>query len=270
MELDETLEPQAEPPATFEEGPREGPERLSVRRDWAETPTDALKEPGGAIPDLPVWEEPGAGIRQPQQPAAPKERLRLVPRGRDESTAPLRAPLTLRATASLVECAKLCEQLAHEWRASSVVPTLEDVVMRAAARAFREVWGTNTPIGLRRIDGGSEQLSLAPDAAGQSFRQFIAELAAAPREHSDADFVVTSFLATAVEQADPRLDDGFFALTIGAERERVVLDRNVPAHGRATTLSLAYPPESIPDGVAVALLTRIAELVEAPYALLAD
>lgn len=270
MELDETLEPQADPHTPFQEGPVEEPERLSLRRGWDETPTDALKEPGGAIPDLPVWEEPGGAVRQPRQPAAPKEPLRLVPRGRDQSTAPLAASLTLRATASLVESAKLCEQLAYEWRASSVVPTLEGVVMRAAARAFREVWGTNALIGLRRIDGGSEQLSLAPDAAGQTFRQFIAELAAAPREHSDADFVVTSFLATAVEQADPRLGDGFFALTIGAEQVRVVLEQNVPQHARITTLSLAYTPESIPDGVAAALLTRICELVEAPYALLAD
>lgn len=267
--MDEEIVP---PPreASPDEHLDDDPEQFFIPGGWDQTPTDALKEPGGAIPDLPVWDQPDAAYRQSPQPATAKEPLRLAPRERDESTAPFASTLTLRATVSLGECAKLCDQLAHEWRANALVPTFEDVVLRAAARAFGEVWGTNAPVGLRRIDGGSELLALAPATTGNSFRQFVAEFADTPREETEADFVVTSFLATGVEQADPRLATGFFALTIGAERMVVVLERNVPSHGREITLSLAYSSESVSDGVAAALLSRIRELVEAPYALLAD
>ena len=270
MELDDEPKPQPEPDAPFEDESTQEWEQLFIRRDWDETPTDALKEPGGIIPNLRVWEEPDAASRQALQPAAPKEPRRLTPRERAALAAAVASALTMRATVSLVEGAKLCEQLAYEWRANGPVPMLEYVVTWAAARALREVWGTDAPIGLRRIDDGSEQLWLAPTVAGNSFRRFVAEFADAPRRDAEADFVITSFLATAVEQADPRLGTGFFALTIGAERMVVVLEQNVPVHRRTTTLSLAYAPESVPDGVAAALLSRIRELIEAPYALLAD
>ena len=176
----------------------------------------------------------------------------------------------MRASISLAECTKLCEQLTREWRAIDLVPTLDDVVLRAAARALREVWGSVARVGLRRIDGGSEQIALLAGADDESFRIAVAALAGSPREEAVADLVVTSFLNTSVEQADPRLDDGYFAITIGAERAGVVLERNQPVHGLLATLSLAYAPDSVPDSVAAAVLGRVCELVEAPYALLAD
>ena len=247
------------------------PEELFVRREWNETATEALKEPGGAIPDLPMWDEPDAAHARPQE-AANKEPIRLVPR---VSTQPVPAEaqaqaLTLRATVSLFECRKLCEQLAREWRAPNLIPTVEDVVLRATARAFREAWGAEARVGLRRIDGGSEQMALAPGAGGQSFREAVAALAGSGREDTEADLVVTSFLSSGIDQADPRLDDGFFALTIGGERMVLAPDGNPAVHGPAATLSLAYAPESVPDGVAATLLSRIRELVEAPYPLLTD
>lgn len=267
MALDENLELQPLLDAADDEA-KNGDDQLFIRRDWDEVPTDALKEPGGAIPDLPVWDEPDTAFRHPPQPAH-NEPLRRRPRERDESAAPFAPALTMRATVSLVECTKLCEQLAHEWRALALIPTLEDVVLRAAARAFREVGGNETRVALRRIDGGSEQLALGPAEGGQSFCEAVAALSNAPREGAEAGLVVTSFLATGVEQADPRLDGGFFALTIGDERVALVLERGATVPGPVTTLSLAYAPESVPEGVAAALLGRIRELVEAPYALLA-
>lgn len=269
MELDEESKRKAESDVPFEKRPSHESEQLFVGRDRDETPTDALKEPGGVIPNLPVWDEPDAGFLRNHQPAQ-GEPIRIAPRRHTESEAVVARYLTFRTTVSLVEAAKLCEQLAYEWRAGGPVPMLEDVVTWAAARALREALDTVATIGLRRIDGGSERLSLAPAAVGNSFRRFVAELADAARGDAGADFVITSFLATAVEQADPRLATGFFALTIGAGRMVVVLEQNVPVHRRTTTLSLAYAPESVPDGVAAALLSRIRELIEAPYALLAD
>ncbi len=261
MDFDE-LEPLSPTEPELEEfvGHDTEAEFLFVRRDWDETPTGPLAEPGGAIPHLPVWEEPGDAPLHAYR-LLPNSPLRLVGRQSEFSSAPSVASLTLRATVSLSECAKLRAQLSHEWRTSSLVPTVEDVVVRAAARAFREVWGAEARIGLRRIDGSSEQIALVPISHGQSFRAAVEALAASPRRDSAADLVVTSFLATAVQQADPRLDAALFALTLGAEREAL--------NGTATMLSLAYAPESVPDGVAAALLCRIRELVEAPYALLA-
>ena len=245
------------------------PEKLFVRRDWDETPTEELNEPGGAIPDLPVWEEPDTSFASIHQ-LARNEPIRLVPRVSEQPAAWPSPSLTLRASVSLVECTKLRAQLAIEWRSMGLVPTVDDVVLRAAARAFREVWGSEARVGLRRIDGGSEQIALAPDADAPSFRDAVAGLAGSPREDGGADLVVTSFLGTGVGQADPRLDSGYFALTIGAEQNSVALGQFGAVDNPVMTLSLAYAPDSVPDNVAAALLSRVRELVEAPYALLAD
>ena len=98
----------------------------------------------------------------------------------------------------------------------------------------------------------------------------MAGLAGSPREDGGAELVVTSFLGTGVAQADPRLDSGYFALTIGAEQNGVALGQFGAVDNPVMTLSLVYAPDSVPDNVAAALLSRVRELVEAPYALLAD
>ena len=267
MDNDETLE-LAPPDMSSELADRER-ELQFARRDWSETPTDRLTEPGGVIPDLPVWEEPDAAFLRSQQ-SQPKAPLRLVARQTEPSHASVTNSLTMRTTVALAECANLREQLTHAWRSSNLVPTVEDVVLLATARAFREVWSAEARIGLRRIDGNSEQLALVPSAAGHSFREAVELLAASPRQDVAVDIVVTSFLGTSVEQADPRLDAALFALTVGAERSALLADRSAQPCCATTTLSLGYAAESVPDGVAAALLSRVRELVEAPYALLAD
>lgn len=172
--------------------------------------------------------------------------------------------LTFQAAAALGEAEKLCAQLGREWRLAEIVPTLEDVVLRAMARAVREsdlLAERGTAVGLVVVDRSTERLVVVEDAAARPFRDAVLALAEAEDPGDPGSCAVTLLPLDAfdLEQGAPPLPAGHpLALATGARRD-----------GRAV-LTLAYAPDVIPVGEAAWFLGRVRELIEAPYALLAD
>ena len=232
----------------------------------ADSVIETLAEPGGAIPDLPIWEEPEnapfaeAPLELPVRPAPA-----LLPTARAAAT-----PLVLRATVTLTEASKMLQQLGREWRSGGLVPSLEDIVVRAAARAWQDIAETDPAVALRRVADGSEDVTVLTAAATRSFRDAVKTLAGAHAADGSPDFIVTTFHGSGVDDATPRLDAANLALTMSDERSAVALLGDTPVQVQLMTLSVAYAPNAVADGTAAAFMGRLRDLVEAPYALLAD
>ncbi len=189
---------------------------------------------------------------------------------------PLAAPaevLSLRVEVSLAEAAKMRESLTREWRSSGVRPTTEDIVVRAAARAFRDQPLTQTDrVALRTVDEDGNTTRILANAATRMFKDAVGALEFASGDDAgQIQCTVTSFAAVGIDEAMPQLAPGDpLALALGAERRGPCWDgeRFVPVP--VVTLSLAYDPALIADSDAARFLARVRDLVESPYALLAD
>ncbi|MFN0096884.1 MAG: biotin/lipoyl-containing protein [Dehalococcoidia bacterium] len=181
------------------------------------------------------------------------------------------APIWLRANLKMTEVQKLTVQLAREWRTAGVTPSVEDVVLRAAARAAAESAAFDPPVAaLVAVVESFETLAFLEGAGRGPFRDQVTALKASRQadEIPGTAFVLTSLASYGVEEGSSPLGDGHaFALTLGATVER-------PAGGLTTepmaTLTVTYHPDMLSVGEAATILNRIRELIEAPYALLAD
>ena len=223
--------------------------------EWVES----RPEPG------PTWET-GEAVRDP----APSALTLSVP-----LAAACASVLFIRVTADLSECHKMCDQLAKEWGVAGIVPRIEDIVVRALARALRELpaFDCAGTIAVRSLTPEAEAFRVLHNAGSRPFRDAVAALAGHSAEDaaSDYDCVVTSFTALGIEDATPRLDRGRpFALAIGATRKVVTLVGDRPLQRRVASLVVAYDAAIIEDCTAARLVARVRELVESPYALLAE
>ncbi len=183
--------------------------------------------------------------------------------------------LFIRVTADLSECHKMCDQLAKEWGVAGIVPRIEDIVVRALARALRELpaFDCAGTIAVRSLTPEAEAFRVLHNAGSRPFRDAVAALAGHSAEDaaSDYDCVVTSFTALGIEDATPRLDRGRpFALALGATRKVVTLVGDRPLQRRVASLVVAYDAATIEDCTAARFVARVRELVESPYALLAE
>lgn len=254
--------PSASPAAiAFEAAPDPGPIPFALRKTVFLP--HAFEAP---LPEI-VAESPGT----PREILPPEH-----PRPAGLSHPGTAVPSFLRLDANLAEVNKLCAQLAREWAASSLAPSVEDVVLRAVARAIAENpllahFGDTVALSVPRT--GDEQRAVLAAAASRPFREAVAERAGAARPPtSDAACAatVTSFAPLGISDASPGTLPGEpVALVMGTPRTVAVFEggRAVPAV--VIALSLAYDPAWVTAAVAAGLLARIRELVEAPYALLA-
>ena len=106
---------------------------------------------------------------------------------------------------------------------------------------------------------------------GAAYRPFRDAVNALPEgEPAHIGCIVTSYLDTAIESATPRLLQGHrIAVALGAERQVPGWTGDfVPTP--VSVLSIAFEPASIADAEAGRFIARIRELMESPYALLAD
>jgi hypothetical protein len=184
--------------------------------------------------------------------------------------------LTFSATVRMDEARKMREQLTREWRAHGVIPLDEDVVIRAVARAVREhdvLAGQPVDVGLVLTEREGERVAVVRGADGGAFRDAVAALAAESDSGSNetgCSFTVTSFARCGLDEGTPPLPTGHaFAVAMGAVRDVPAFEGDRVVRAPQMTLAMAYAPELITVGEAAALLARIRELVEAPYALLA-
>ena len=247
---DVTLEAHVEPSTPSEEEPES-----SEFAAWldSEPAAQTTRAPDAKVPDQ-DWDEWSEDA---------------IERARDGRRPP--AALTMQLSVTLGEAKKMRESLTREWRATAVRPSTEDVVLRAAARAFRELPFVQTgSVALRVLAEGTETLRLVSEAASRPFRDAV-EWRAEDESESTADFVLTSYAAVGIEQASPALDEqDFLALALGCERTEARWDgERFVAEVRAT-VGLTYDPVQISDGMAARFMGRMRDLVESPYVLLAD
>ena len=226
--------------------------------EWVES----RPEPG----PMPATWENGEAVRAP----APSALTLSVP-----VAAASASVLFIRVTADLAECHKMCEQLAKEWDAAGIVPRIDDIVVRALARALRELpaFDYTGTIALRSLTPEAGTFRVLDHAGSRPFRDAVAALAGQSAEDaaSDCDCVVTSFTALGIEDATPRLDRGRpFALAIGATRKVVTLVGDRLLQRPVASLVVAYDAAIIEDCPAARLVARVRELIESPYALLAE
>lgn len=184
------------------------------------------------------------------------------------------APAALRGTVRLTELRKLSDQLGREWRDSAPAPRNEDLVLRAAARAILEsevLAEIGDSAGLVVPGRNEDILKVLPGAARGSLRERVAMLATAGEAGAETpcSFTVTTFATYGVDDAIPVIPEGHvLAFAMGATRPGSTMEDGIPAP--VMTLTLAYLPDRITQGEAATLFARVRELVEAPYALLAD
>ncbi|MEZ4481547.1 MAG: hypothetical protein R3B97_10410 [Dehalococcoidia bacterium] len=183
-------------------------------------------------------------------------------------------PLVLRGTIKMTEARKLCDQLGREWREAPARPENEDLVLRAIARAAaeRELAGDDGGIaGLVIPLAGGDRIAILRGAARGSFKEQVARLDQSSRDATYADCEVTlvSFRHFGIEEATPFLPEGHsVAFAMGALRPGTNPEGDVPLP--VMVLTMVYNPDALSMGDAALLFARTGELIEAPYALLAD
>jgi len=267
--------PDAEPPAAQSAPPAE--------------PAAAEPEPVIAAPasetETPFYDDPGEMERVDLAPDVEEPES---PQPFDATSAPLTADapapsavparmsvLFVRTMANVSEVGKMRAQLAREWRSAGLQPADEDVVVRAVARALRESPAfseLDDSIGVCSLEEERTVLRVVHNAATRQFRDAVAAIAREDTVSGDDDqpcsCTVTSLAEFALDEGTPHLRPGqSIALTMGAVRPTAIFNGNRFDQAPFVTLTLAYDA-ALPEGVAVRLLARIRDLVEAPYALL--
>lgn len=183
-------------------------------------------------------------------------------------------PLILRGTIRMTEARKLCDQLGREWKEAPARPENEDLVLRAVARAAAErdlAPPDGGAAGLVIPLAGGDRIAVLRGAGRGSFKEQVARLNQSSRDSSYADCGVTlvSFRHFGIEEATPLLPEGHsVAFAMGALRPGAAAEGDVPVP--VMVLTMAYNPDVLSMGDAALLFARTGELVEAPYALLAD
>ena len=183
-------------------------------------------------------------------------------------------PLVLRGTIKMTEARKLCDQLGREWREAPARPENEDLVLRAIARAAaeRELAGNDGGIaGLVIPLAGGDRIAILRGAARGSFKEQVARLDQSSRDatYGDCEVTLVSFRHFGIEEATPFLPEGHsVAFAMGALRPGTNPEGDMPLP--VMVLTMVYNPDALSMGDAALLFARTGELIEAPYALLAD
>ena len=173
--------------------------------------------------------------------------------------------LSLKATVHLSEVHKLCAGLTKEWRGSAVSPSVEDVVIRAAARAAAELGLFEPPIaGLLTADDRAPVAAYLAGAGRGPFREAVAALAATrgAQDVPPVSFFLISLAAFGIDEGTVPVDDAeAFGLSLGATRD---------GPDPMVALTMSYRPSALSIAEAAVLLGRVRDLIEAPYLLLTD
>ncbi|MCC6958481.1 MAG: hypothetical protein IT301_01420 [Dehalococcoidia bacterium] len=219
---------------------------------FGESPHDrtaALKEPGGSIPGLPLWE-------QEQDP--PVEMETTFTRIQQEARATAQV-LTMTMVVNLGEAERMRGAFEREWGEQGPAPMLEDVVFRAIAWALED-----TPFA-----GGTGAMLVATtecdlafavrEPAARSFRDGVTARAAVGDEaFESAAWLFVSLASLGVSSATPRLEPGrHMSFALGARDDA----------GRAS-LKIAYDSALWSEGSAARLLARVRDILDLPYAML--
>lgn len=217
-----------------------------------------LLEAGTAIPGLPLWEpdeDPPFADAFPVQLTA--ERLDRFDAIAAEASAAAQV-LTMEARIDATQALRAAAVLAEEWRGGEP-PIVEDLVLRAFARALAEAGLESSPCGLSRVTPLSDSTVAISDAGRRSFREAVRVRAAGGDTAAEgAAWWLLSLRETGIDRGQPPLSAGHtLAASMGAIGERGLL-----------SVTMAYDSARAGAGEAARILARVRRLVEEPYALL--
>ncbi len=276
LEDDPEEEPAAPPPLAPGE-----PVVLPFRRrsadetphPWSAVPGDAaefetplferaepLADAGAAIPGLPLWEpdeDPPYADAFPPAADSPEARFSAIA----AEAAAEGQVLTMEVRVAASEAVRAVRVLAREWREFTPAPMVEDLVVRACARAVAEAGFEPSPAGLTIVTPGSDQAVAIADAGVRGFRDAVHARAAGGDEPTErAAWALVSFRECGIRAAEPALACGHaLAVALGAIDE-----------SGAMSVTMAYDSARIGPGEAARLLARVRILVEEPYGLLSS
>jgi hypothetical protein len=217
-----------------------------------------LAEAGAAIPGLRLWEP---------DPDPPYAEARPAPTTREERFASISQAaaadsrlLSMEVAVPVAEAHRAVRVLAREWNDRGAEPIIEDLVLRALARAMEERGRGSSPAGLTLVRTSSDESVALAEASGRDFREAVrARASGGDRAFDDCAWVLTSVRAIGIRAAQPVLTAGH------------VLAATLSSVDQAGTIgvTIAYESSRIGVGDAARFLARVRMLLEEPYGLLA-
>jgi pyruvate/2-oxoglutarate dehydrogenase complex dihydrolipoamide acyltransferase (E2) component len=217
-----------------------------------------LLEAGTAIPGLPLWEPdedpPFADAFRVPLTAGRLDRFDAIAA---EVTAGAQV-LTMEVWIDATQALRAAAALAEEWRGDEP-PIVEDLVLRAFARALAENGQEPSPAGLSRVTPLSDY-TVAISAAGErNLREAVRVRAAGGDTAADgAVWWLLSLRESGIDRGQPPLSAGHaLAASMGAIGGRGWM-----------SVTMAYDSARAGPGEAARILARVRRLVEEPYALL--
>lgn len=228
---------------------------------------EPLPEPGGEIPGLPLWKDDETAARAPNEepPAGPAPVADAPPADADPRVE--RFGRIAREAAASAEVLSACARvnwsrareavaaLAEEWAPFGPKPMVEDVAVRAIARALAEHGVDAGPAGLVVVEPGSDCSYAVEEPLASEFRQVIQGRAAGDASFERAGWMVVSLMQLGIERIEPRLAGGRLAFGLGAD-----------ANGEGT-ITMRFESTMLGEGDAGRVLARVRTLVENPYRL---
>ncbi len=240
------------------------------RRAEEEAPARAtaepLPEPGGAIPGLPLWEEDDARAAADGAFAAASEvppvSVEPAQAGATERFARIAAEAEARAEVlsghvcvNWTRAFEAVAALGDEWEPHGPRPLVEDLAVRAIARALHEAGIAPGPAGLVLIGQDTERTFAVESPLDDEFRRMVEGRSAGCGTFERATWVVVSLIPLGVERIEPRLAGGQLAFGLGA------------GPGGAGTVTMRFDSRTLGEGDAGRVLARVRSLVENPYRL---
>lgn len=240
---------------------------------WSAVPGDAaefetslfenaepLADAGAAIPGLPLWEpddDPPYADAFPPAAISPEARFSAIA----AEAAAEGQVLTMEVRVGASEATRAVRVLAREWRELTPAPMVEDLVLRAFAKALAEAGLEPSPAGLTVIAPGSDHAVAVADAGARGFREAVHARATGGDEPTErAKWTLMSFRECGIRAAEPALAWGHtLAAALGAIDESSTM-----------SVTMAYDSSRIGPGEAARLLARVRMLVEEPYGLLSS
>ncbi|MBI5949585.1 MAG: 2-oxo acid dehydrogenase subunit E2 [Chloroflexi bacterium] len=218
------------------------------------------------------WYDEEAAPESPEEPAEEVEPYVFAP----EPARIVPFPLTMRVTVTLGDALKLRERLAHEWAPAGVIPTTEDIAVRALACALAGQPALEEharSVGLRALDPDGVTVQVFAAASDGELRDVVEARAAVPpwpATDAHCGATLTSLFDFGIDDSVPALAPGnALAVSLGAPRRVSTFRPDGIELVTVSTVTLAYDPGAVPEGAAAAFLASLRDLLESPETLLA-
>lgn len=236
-------------------------------QDSARERAEPLPEPGGDIPGLPLWKDEEAAVGKPGVDASVASPSgRGAGQGGDDPRAERFGRIAQEAVAGsevLSACARVnwtrareaVAALTEEWSPFGPRPAVEDLAVRAIARALAEQGVDAGPAGLVVVEPGADRSYAVEEPLAADFRQAVRARSAGDGSFERADWLAVSLMELGIERVEPRLGGGKLAFGLGAD-----------AQGEGT-ITMRFDSTLLGEGDAGRVLARVRTLVENPYRL---